>query len=273
MDLEAFETIQVETDDGICRIRIHRPMANNTINRLLINECLRVLSQCEAWAKIVVIEGSAEVFCFGADFQELLKTPADEHQKIEAEQLYRIWQKLADGPYVSIAHVRGKVNAGGMGFVAACDIVISEENAVFSLSELLFGIIPACVVPFLVRRIGFARAQYMTLMTQPVTCRQAHAWGLVDACDGNSENLLRKHLLRLRRLSKAGICRYKHFMRPFNPIHRSFRHHAVETNHQVFTDPDIRDKIAAFVRAGIPPWEKALKEQCPVQPATPEKTE
>ena len=95
---------------------------------------------------------------------------------------------------MSIAHVRGKANAGGIGFVAACDIVLADSAAVFSLSELLFGLMPACVLPFLVRRIGFAKANAMTLSTQPVGVQVAREWGLVDAFEENSDNLLRKHL-------------------------------------------------------------------------------
>nr|WP_269820011.1 enoyl-CoA hydratase-related protein [Bacillus velezensis] len=42
----------------------------------------------------------------------------------------------------------GVANAGGIGFVAASDIVIADDTAVFSLSELLFGLFPAMVLPF-----------------------------------------------------------------------------------------------------------------------------
>ncbi len=49
--------------------------------------------------------------------------------------------------------------------MAACDIVVCKTGVSFSLSELLFGLMPACVLPFVVRRTGVARAHYMTLMT------------------------------------------------------------------------------------------------------------
>lgn len=101
--------------------------------------------------------------------------------------MYDLWLRLATGPYVTISHVRGKANAGGLGFVAASDIVLANETAQFSLSELLFGLYPACVLLFLIRRIGFQRAHYFTLMTQPISAKQACEWGLVDACEPLSE--------------------------------------------------------------------------------------
>ncbi len=247
---KAFETIQVNFDEDICYLQLHRPEANNTINNLLIEECSRVLDQCEAFAKIVVLEGLPDVFCFGADFQDIRKDLAGNPRHQDPEPLYDVWQQLASGPYITIAHVRGKVNAGGVGFVAACDIVICKDKAVFSLSELLFGLIPACVLPHLIRRIGFAKAHYMTLMTQPISAEQAYKWGLVDVCEENSENALRKHLLRLRRLSKTGISRHKRYMNNLNETLLTSKLKALEANKEVFSDQSNLEKIEHFVKTG-----------------------
>ncbi len=64
------------------------------------------------------------------------------------ERLYDLWLRLATGPFITISHVRGRVNAGGIGFVATSDIVLAERSAQFSLSELLFGVFPARYFPF-----------------------------------------------------------------------------------------------------------------------------
>jgi polyketide biosynthesis enoyl-CoA hydratase PksH len=252
-----YETIKTRFEDDICFIQIHRPEANNAINDGLIEEFSNVLSLCEDQAKIVVVEGSPEVFCFGADFREIQQSleSGEQHQDQDPEPLYNLWQQLATGPYITIAHVRGKANAGGIGFVAACDIVLCEEKAVFSLSELLFGLMPACVLPFLIRRVGFSKAHYMTLMTQPVLVKQAYDWGLVDAYDENSENLLRKHLLRLRLLSKQAVARYKRYMSTLNDSTAVSKPYAIAANIEVFSDQNNLDKIARFVKTGQFPWE------------------
>ncbi|MBD3314593.1 MAG: enoyl-CoA hydratase/isomerase, partial [Chitinivibrionales bacterium] len=156
------ETLRVRYDQDICFIQMHRPEANNTINDRMVEEFGTVLEECTEKAKVVVLEGLPEVFCFGADFKgikENLERRGDHEQ--DPEPLYNVWRRLVAGPYISIAHVRGKANAGGIGFVAACDIVVCDETAVFSLSELLFGLMPACVLPFLIRRMGYAHANYM----------------------------------------------------------------------------------------------------------------
>lgn len=252
-----YETLKIRYEEDICFIQIYRPAANNTINNKLIEEFAGVLRKCETSAKVVVIEGLPEVFCFGADFSEIQQGFESEgpHQGQDPGPLYDLWLQLTSGSYITVAHVRGKANAGGIGFVAACDVVLSEEKAVFSLSELLFGLMPACVLPFLVRRIGYAKANYMTLMTQPVPARQALDWGLVDAVEENSENLLRKQLLRLRRLNKSGITRYKKYMQSLDTSLAASKLKALDANLEVFSDVDNVRKIARYVETGKFPWE------------------
>lgn len=256
MDIMSYQTIKVRFQEQICFVQFYRPDADNSINDVFIRECHEVLTLCEKEATIVVIEGLPEVFCMGADFQSVCNMvengQMNEHQP---GPLYDLWLKLATGPFISIAHVRGKANAGGVGFVAACDIVLADATAQFSLSELLFGLFPACVLPFLVRRIGLQKANYMSLMTQPIPAQQAHLWGLVDVFDGQSDNQLRKHLLRLKRLSKTAVTRYKHYMCQLDNSIVHFKPTALAANYEVFTDADNLNGIYKFVQTGAFPWE------------------
>lgn len=252
-----YETLRVRVAQDVCFIQIHRPDANNSIDDRLIEEFTRALDRCEAESKIVVVEGSPEVFCFGADFKGLQRSfqSTGAASVMDPEPMYELWRRLASGPYITIAHVRGQANAGGMGFVSACDLVICDEKATFSLSELLFGLMPACVLPFLVRRIGFARANYMTLMTEPITAKNALEWGLVDDCAADSSNLLRKKLLRLRRLSKAAIHRYKSYANSLDETLSAAKSKALAANIEVFSDRQNLHKIARYVSTGQFPWE------------------
>ena len=255
---KSYQNIKVRFEDDICFIQLYRPDFNNTINDPMIAEFSVVLALCEDKAKIVVVEGLPEVFCFGADFkgiQESFESQTQHHEQ-NPEPLYNLWLQISKGPYITIAHVRGKANAGGIGFVAACDIVLAEEKALFSLSELLFGLMPACVLPFLIRRMGYSKANYLTLMTQPISAKQAHEWGLVDGYEENSENLLRKHLLRLRRLSKPGVARYKKFIGGLDEDLTKSKQKALDANIDVFSDHSNLAKIARYVKTGKFPWEE-----------------
>lgn len=256
MTTATYQTLKVELQESVCHLQIHRPEANNAINGQLIAECHEVLAACEESATIVVLSGSPEVFCFGADFKAIANAKNGPALDGAAEPMYDLWLRMATGPYITISHVRGQANAGGVGFVAASDIVLAADNAQFSLSELLFGLYPACVLPFLIRRIGFQKAHYLTLMTQPISAKQAADWGLVDAIDAQSDVLLRRHLQRLRRLSKTAIRRYKSYMNRIATPLQDLRAAAVAGNLEVFTDPENLQGIVRYVERGIFPWEK-----------------
>jgi polyketide biosynthesis enoyl-CoA hydratase PksH len=253
-----YETIKVQFQEPICFLQIDRPQANNTINSQLVAECNEVLSACEDSTTVVVLSGSAEVFCFGADFKAIAGTSKTaQEQDPGPGPLYDLWLRLATGPYVTISHVRGKANAGGVGFVAASDIVLADETAQFSLSELLFGLYPACVLPFLIRRVGFQKANYFTLMTQPISAKQACEMGLVDAYEPVSEALLRRHLQRLRRLSKTAIRRYKTYLSRISVPLQNLKSPAVSANLEMFSDADNLQAITRYVERGLFPWEKS----------------
>jgi polyketide biosynthesis enoyl-CoA hydratase PksH len=240
-------------------LQIDRPEANNTINGQLIADCNSVLSACEESATVVVLSGSPEVFCFGADFKAIASA---QEQDVPPDALYDLWLRLANGPYLTVSHVRGKANAGGVGFACASDIVLADETAQFSLSELLFGLYPACVLPFLIRRIGLQKAHYCTLMTQPISAKQACEWGLVDAFEPLSEGLLRRHLQRLRRLSKTAIRRYKNYMTRIGVPLVDMKSAAVAANRDMFSDPGNLQAITRYMEQGVFPWEK--RESIPV---------
>jgi polyketide biosynthesis enoyl-CoA hydratase PksH len=257
-----YNTIKVRFQESVCFLQIDRPEASNTINNQLIAECNHVLSLCEESTTVIVLSGSPDVFCSGADFRALASRVKNGHGEDDVPgPLYDLWLRLATGPYITISHVRGKTNAGGVGFVAASDLVLADETAQFSLSELLFGLFPACVLPFLIRRIGFQKAHYLTLMTQPISAKQACEWGLIDLCEPVSEALLRRHLQRLRRLSKVAIRRYKKFMGRMSGPLQDWKSLAVAANREVFTDMDNLEAIARYVEQGIFPWENTAPLQ------------
>ncbi|KJV07672.1 enoyl-CoA hydratase/isomerase [Methylocucumis oryzae] len=248
----SYQAIKLRLEPPVCYLQLHNPAQGNTINDQMLTECLQALAALSESAHIVVLEGMPDYFCLGADFSGLQTTNTPTQTP---ELYYSLLQQLASGDFVSIAHVKGKTNAGGVGLVAACDIVLADNSAEFSLSELLFDLYPACVLPFLIRRIGLQKAHYLTLSTKPINTELALAWGLVDASDANSASLLRIHLLRLRHLSKTGIANYKRYINQLYPALEHNRSTAINANRAMFANPETLNKIKRYVATGLLPWE------------------
>nr|AEC04359.1 enoyl-CoA hydratase/isomerase [Chitinophaga sancti] len=258
MGIMSYQTILFKQEGNIAFIQFNRPDAGNSINDQLIEELNYVLQRCYTAATIVVLQGDALNFCTGADFKGI-HSLMKEGQAVNghAAVLYDIWRTIAEGPFVVVAHVKGKANAGGVGFVAAADIVIADTTARFSLSELLFGLFPACVLPFLVRKIGFQQAHYLTLMTKPITADEACKAGLADVSGDNSDLLLQQHLGRLRLLNKAAVTKYKRYMNDFLAMNREWQPSAIRASMDMFADAANLGRISRFVETGLLPWQES----------------
>ena len=255
--MSTYETLRIRHDENVCVVQLHRPEARNAIDARMIAEFAAVLAACEnSSVSVIVLEGLPDVFCIGADFNSVSDHAiAGRSDESSAAALYDVWAKLASGPFVTIAHVRGAVNAGGNGFVAACDIVIADSSASFSLSELLFGLYPACVMPFLVRRIGLQRANYMAISTQPITAKQACEWALVDRIADEGDAELQRHLRRLRRLPRESVASYKRYLSSLPGLIENARAAAIENNRNMHTLPGVIEGIVRYAQTGQFPWE------------------
>jgi polyketide biosynthesis enoyl-CoA hydratase PksH len=144
-----YQTLKINYQRVVQRIQIYRPKANNSINSQLIQELLSALQAAEAdeTVKVIILEGLPDVFCTGMDFQEVVDGK-DVDPKASSHDYYNILKQMSQSSKVIVSLVRGKVQAGGVGLVAVSDLVIADETVTFVLSELLFGLLPACVLPF-----------------------------------------------------------------------------------------------------------------------------
>jgi methylglutaconyl-CoA hydratase len=79
----------------------------------------------------------------------------------------------------TVARVNGSAFGGGVGLVAACDIAVATEGAVFCLSETRLGLIPAVISPFVVAAIGERQARRYFLTAERFDAAEALRIGLV----------------------------------------------------------------------------------------------
>ena len=251
-----YQTLRISYLPAVQRIQIYRPDANNTINSQLTAELLIALQMAEEdeSIKIIVLEGLPDVFCTGMDFQEIADNRVGD-PKSSSDNYYNICKEMTQNSKVVVSLVRGKVQAGGVGFVAASDLVIADETATFVLSELLFSLLPACVLPFLIRRIGFHKAYRLALTTQEISVSQAREWGLVDECSPDAEKLLRQYFRRLKYLPPAGIKRLKTYSNKLWMMDAQTQELAVDTISGLVSDRQIQESIRRFVQEGVYPWQ------------------
>jgi len=179
------QTIQVEVADRVGRIWLNRPEVRNAFNALMIGElreALRALARDEA-VRVVVLSGRGTSFCAGADLNWMREIVRFSYAQNLAEslELAALHWEFYSLPKPTIARVNGPAIGGGVGFLSACDMAVASTEAVFGLSEVKIGLVPACIAPYVVRRIGESRARRYFLTGERMDARTAGAIGLVHA--------------------------------------------------------------------------------------------
>lgn len=179
---KTYETILFSVTDEVARITLNRPKLRNAFNEVMLGELLDVLSKILARedARVVVLTGSGTCLCAGADLNWLKRDLSYDENVKEflhlAEVLYRIYSL----PKPVVARVNGPAIGGGIGFVATCDLVVAVDTAKFSFSEVRIGVVPACISPYLVRRVGEKACREFFLTSERLTADKALSCGLVN---------------------------------------------------------------------------------------------
>lgn len=179
-----FQTLKTALDPrGVMKISIDRQEVRNAFNETLIDE----LSRAFKWAaeekavRLIVFRGEGQIFCAGGDLNWMKRstTLSPEANQQDTLTLTRMFAQLNECPKPVIGVIHGAAIGGGVGLVSICDYVIAEETTQFSLSEVRLGIVPACIGPFVVAKIGATHARSLFLSAERFTAEKAREIGLV----------------------------------------------------------------------------------------------
>ena len=202
-----FETILVERDQGVTTLTLNRPELHNAFNETMIAELSKAFAQFgkDKETRVIVLTGSGESFCAGADLNWMKKvasySPAQ--NKADAMELHKMLLAVNRCPKPVIAVVNGAAIGGGTGLVAAVDIALAEEGAMFGFSEVRLGLIPAVISPFVIRKIGEANAREFFLTGERFSAAKAQEMNLVQF-HGSGEFLREKVQHKIRQLKQGG---------------------------------------------------------------------
>jgi methylglutaconyl-CoA hydratase len=170
-------------DDRVVHVRLNRPEVRNALDGALIAELTQVFSELAARTPLraIVLEGEGAIFCGGADINYMRAAlELNEAQNYEdALRLSDMFAAVDDCPAPTIARVQGAALGGGAGLIAACDIVVAEEQAVFGFTEAKLGIVPAVISPFVLRKIGQTHARALFPTAERFSAERAQRIGLV----------------------------------------------------------------------------------------------
>jgi methylglutaconyl-CoA hydratase len=159
--------INGQNDGKILQVRINRPEVRNAFNEELIAEFQNLFSAITTeeneyqMVRAVVLKGEGPAFCGGGDLTWMKKSLELSHQENleDCLKLTHMFHTMDRCPVPVIGLVHGFAIGGGVGLISICDHVIAAEDTVFSLSEVKLGLIPACIGPFVISKIGVSQAR------------------------------------------------------------------------------------------------------------------
>jgi enoyl-CoA hydratase/carnithine racemase len=169
--------------DGIARVVIDNPLRRNVIDLANWRRLSTLLPELAARAdvRVIVLSGSGDNFCAGADITEFDTVRYDAASA-------RIYEAANSAAFAAIrtcavpviAAIRGVCFGGGFGIAAASDLRIATQDARFAVPAAKLGLAyPQDAMVDIVSSAGPQMARYLTLTAQPIGAHTALACGFL----------------------------------------------------------------------------------------------
>jgi enoyl-CoA hydratase/carnithine racemase len=189
----------VDEDGPVLRVTLDRPDVRNAFNDELIAALSDLFSNLTPETRAVVLAGNGPAFCAGGDLQWMKKAAAYSEQQNfdDALKLAQLFESICRSHAVVITKVHGAAFGGGCGLVAASDIAIAGERALFAFSEVRLGLVPATISPFVIRKIGHGHARALFTTGEAFGSEHALRIGLVHEVADDLDAAVEKKLMAI----------------------------------------------------------------------------
>ncbi len=261
MAAEEYSTLRVEERDAVCRVTLSRPEVHNAFNETVIAEltsAFRAIADSET-IRVAILTGDGKSFCAGADLNWMRKMAGygTEENLEGARALARMLSTLNDCPKAVVGRIHGATYGGACGLAASCDVVVASERAVFALSEVKLGIVPATIAPFVCRKIGESAARRYFITGERLSAEAARDIGLVHvvAPDADLDGAVDRIVGAILTSGPRAVGEAKVLVREVS------RRHFPEVNEftarliaRLRATPEAQEGMAAFLEKRKPSW-------------------
>jgi methylglutaconyl-CoA hydratase len=181
---KSYQTVRLDIAGPVAKVSFCRPEIHNAFNDTLIYEMTDLFKSFHEnkELRVVVLTGEGKSFCAGADLNWMRRVKDYSYEKNleESLALADLFYLIYTTPLPVIGRINGAAIGGGTGFVAVCDIAVAAESAKFSFSEVKIGVVPACIGPYVIKKIGAGKAREFFLTGERLSAADACRIGLVD---------------------------------------------------------------------------------------------
>jgi len=178
------DTIEIAVDArGVARLTLNRPDKHNAMNAAMIAELTEAAGRLgrDPAVRAVVLTGAGASFSAGGDLAWMraqMKADAATRAQ-EARSLAQMLGALDAMPKPLIGRVQGQAFGGGVGLISVCDVAVGVGGAKLGLTEVRLGLIPATIGPYVIARMGAARARAVFFSGRVFDAEEAVGLGLL----------------------------------------------------------------------------------------------
>jgi methylglutaconyl-CoA hydratase len=169
---------------GVATLTLNRPEKHNALSARMISELTQVAGDLGRGpaVRVVVLTGAGRSFCAGGDLdwmRDQMQATA-EQRAAGARELAAMLGALNTLPKPLIGRLQGQAFGGGVGLACVCDVAIGVEGTKFGLTETRLGLIPATIGPYVVARMGEARARRVFMSARLFQAAEAETLGILS---------------------------------------------------------------------------------------------
>jgi methylglutaconyl-CoA hydratase len=239
------QVVQVAVRRAVATLTLDSPANRNALSRAMRAQLRAALTEALAdeAVSVIVLDHTGRVFCSGMDLSEAAGGGVEDQGVREFPQILEaIWTS----PKPVVAVVRGPARAGGVGLLAACDLVVAGSSATFAFSEVRLGLVPAVISAVVLPRMVPHVAHRLMITGEVFDAATAATGGLVDLAvpDDEVDDVLAAQLTALTAGAPVALAETKRLLRAGAPPLRFDE--LLELSARFFAGEDGQEGIAAF---------------------------
>ena len=246
---------------NIATLTLNRPEVHNAVSLEMIREMRKIIAELNLnpEPRGVILTGAGKTFCAGMDLRWMQKisTQKRANRIAEATELSEMLNELDRLNKPLIGKINGHSFGGAIGLISCCDFAVAAEDAEFSLTEVLLGLLPATISPFVIRRIGAANARRIMLNAHRFSAKEAVRLGLVAKAVSRQslEEEIEKEITELLRCAPEAISSTKSLIsevRGKEP--QAVRDYTIEKLADAWETESVKEGIDSFFSKRRPAW-------------------
>lgn len=254
--------IDLKIDDrGVATLTLAREAKHNALSQALIDALRGATADIAAndAVRVVVLTGQGASFCAGGDLDWMRDQMAGDAamKRAAAQSIAEMLGALNTLPQPVIGRIQGNAFGGGVGMACVCDVAIAADHVKFGLTETKLGLIPATIGPYVLARMGEARAREVFMSSRVFDAAEAVRLGIVARAvpAADLDAAVEAEVAPYLACAPGAVAAAKAFARSLGPvIDASVVARSIDALIAQWDSPEAEEGISAFFEKRKPSW-------------------